>query len=292
MEDHIGGEPGHEHVVCLEGESLSIGGRPTLIKSVLDSILIYYLSLFKALLEIINLLESLRARFFLGYKDGARGISWVKWNSILLNHKIGRLGVGNIHAKNLGLLGKWKWRHRHGTWCEILKAVDNIKKIDHSFEGSSSLKISNGSNAMFWKDPWVNGGTRLKDLYPRLFAINSCLDCTISDKYGLNSFWSGMWSWRCLPRGRAINDVSSLFSLIALVPTISGTFGFRAKSIFAFGVLRSIGYLLDDHSKVLNEDIFPFIQRVSKACISARCKVPFASWSCWISKPRSLYLVI
>nr|GEW80130.1 reverse transcriptase domain, reverse transcriptase zinc-binding domain protein [Tanacetum cinerariifolium] len=170
-----------------KAKSLSIGSRLTLIKSVLGSIPIYYLSFFKAPLKIINLIESLRAWFFWGFKDKARGISWVKWNSILLNYKMGRLGVGSIHAKNLGLLGKWKWRYltkkmlyegkllktsmapmvvltplaarlRHGTWCKILKAVVNTKKIDPSFEGSFSLKISNGSNAMFWKDPWVNGG--------------------------------------------------------------------------------------------------------------------------------------
>nr|GEY06303.1 hypothetical protein [Tanacetum cinerariifolium] len=70
-------------------------------------------------------------------------------------------------------------------------------------------------------DPWVNGGTRLKDLYPRLFALDSCQDCTICEKWCLNGSWSGMWSWRCPPRGRAINDVSSIFSLISNL-SISG----------------------------------------------------------------------
>nr|GEZ38703.1 reverse transcriptase domain, reverse transcriptase zinc-binding domain protein [Tanacetum cinerariifolium] len=222
----LGGEPGH----------FSIGDRLTLIKSVLDSIPIYYLSFFKAPLKIINLLESLRARFFWGFKDGARGISRVKWNSIILNHKMGGLSVGSIHAKNFGLLGKWKRR----TWCEILKAVDNIKKIDPSFEVPSALK-------------------------------------------------SPMVQMICFGKILGLMEVLGSKTFIqALVPTISGTPGFHAKSIFVFGVLRSIGYILDDRSKVLNEDIFPFIQRISKAWISARCKVPSASWSCWIPKTGSL----
>ncbi|GKB96500.1 hypothetical protein Tco_0982637, partial [Tanacetum coccineum] len=70
-----------------KAKSLSIGGRLTLIKSVLGSLPIYFLSLFKALVKVINLLESM-----------------------LIDPDKGGLGIGNIHAKNLGLLGKWKWR--------------------------------------------------------------------------------------------------------------------------------------------------------------------------------------
>ncbi|GKB97818.1 hypothetical protein Tco_0983955 [Tanacetum coccineum] len=166
------------------------------------------------------------------------------------------LGVGGIHAKNLGLLGKWKWRfltekdalwrrvindfygsdggfdslpgsrYRHRTWYEILKAVDNIKNIDPSFEGSFSLKISNGSNTMFWKDPWIYGGSRLKDLYPR-----------------------------CPPRGRAIDDVSSLVSLISSI-SISGegadnwVWSREASGIFKVNTLsvHLQELLLADHS--------------------------------------------
>ena len=46
---------------------LSIGGRLTLIKSILGSIGIYYMSIFKTPVWIFNQLESLRAKFFLGW---------------------------------------------------------------------------------------------------------------------------------------------------------------------------------------------------------------------------------
>ncbi|GJS08858.1 RNA-directed DNA polymerase, eukaryota [Tanacetum coccineum] len=99
-------------------------GRLTLIKSILGSIPIYYLSLFKAPLKIINLLKSIRARFFWGFKEGGRGISWVKWNSILLNNMMGGLDVGSLLAKNLRLLGKWKWRfltEKDALWRKVIK---------------------------------------------------------------------------------------------------------------------------------------------------------------------------
>ncbi|GKF21986.1 putative RNA-directed DNA polymerase, eukaryota, reverse transcriptase zinc-binding domain protein [Tanacetum coccineum] len=47
-----------------KANSLSIGGRLTLVKSVLGSLPIYYLSLFKAPSLVIDTLESIRRRFF------------------------------------------------------------------------------------------------------------------------------------------------------------------------------------------------------------------------------------
>ena len=91
--------------------------------------------------------------------------------------------MGSLLAKNLGLLGKWKWRilmekdalwrrvikefygvdvgfgpsHNingsHGIWCDIVKAVNNINDIEPSFNFSFCLKVSYGSNIRFWKDP-------------------------------------------------------------------------------------------------------------------------------------------
>ncbi|GKC35634.1 RNA-directed DNA polymerase, eukaryota, reverse transcriptase zinc-binding domain protein, partial [Tanacetum coccineum] len=114
-----------------------------------------------------------------GFKESQRGICWVKRNNILLNANMGGLGVGNLFAKNLALLGKWKWRFltekdalwrlvikdfyrddggfgsslgsngNIGTWCDILKAVECIEGIDSTFKNSFSLKASNSSNILF-----------------------------------------------------------------------------------------------------------------------------------------------
>ncbi|GJT84084.1 putative RNA-directed DNA polymerase, partial [Tanacetum coccineum] len=159
-----------------KSKSLSIGGRLTLIRSIFGSLPIYYLSLFLAPKKVINLLESIRCRFFWGHNESHRDICWVKWNSILLDHSSGGLGVGSIFAKNLGLLGKWKWRFltekevlwrmvikefygedgglfslaashdSSGVWVDIIKAVARTENIVPSFRNSFVLKISNGSS--------------------------------------------------------------------------------------------------------------------------------------------------
>lgn len=229
----------------LKAKSLSIGGRLTLVKSVLGSLPIYYLSLFKAPQKVINILEAIRCRFFWGFKDSQRGISWVKWNTILLDRDKGGLGVGSLSAKNLGLLGKWKWRflteknalwrqvisefygndggfgflpnscHVGGIWHDIIKATYSIGIIDSSFNSSFIFKVSNGSNTLFWHDHWCGDGARLMDSFPRLYALENIKDCKVMDRWCFaNDVWGGNWSWRIPPRGRAIDDLSSLISLI------------------------------------------------------------------------------
>ena len=89
---------------------LSSGGRLTLIKSVLGSLGIYFMSLFKVPVGVVKKLESLRARFFWGAVDGERKICWVKWDCILNSLDKGGLGVGSLSAFNQALLYKWKWR--------------------------------------------------------------------------------------------------------------------------------------------------------------------------------------
>nr|GEX11649.1 hypothetical protein [Tanacetum cinerariifolium] len=175
-----------------KAKSLSIGGRLTLIKYVLGSIPIYYLSLFKAQLKIINLLESLRARFFWGFKDGAREPR-AAWQMEMEAFKKKMLYGGKLLKTSMApmvVLTPPDARLCHGTWCEILKSFDNIKKIDPSFKGSFSLKISNGSNAMFWKDIW------------RQMGLNWLLEWYVVMEVS--------------PSRRAINDVSSLLSNLSI----------------------------------------------------------------------------
>ena len=87
---------------------LSIGGRLTLIKSILGSIGIYYMSIFKVPVCIINRLESIRAKFFWGGDADRRKLAWVKWDTVMASLDKGGLGVGSLKAFNLALVTKWR----------------------------------------------------------------------------------------------------------------------------------------------------------------------------------------
>lgn len=61
-----------------KAKMISFGGRLTLVKSVLGSISLYYFSLFRAPLSVINNLEQVRKNFFWGGDVENRKITWVK----------------------------------------------------------------------------------------------------------------------------------------------------------------------------------------------------------------------
>ncbi|GJY68736.1 RNA-directed DNA polymerase, eukaryota, reverse transcriptase zinc-binding domain protein [Tanacetum coccineum] len=102
-----------------------------------------------------------------------------------------------------------------GVWSDIVKAVSSIETLVSAFLNSFQLKVFNGSSTLFWKDPWCGIRVRLKDLFPRLYALDIFQDCKVKGRWGLiDGVWGGNWSWRLAPRGRAIRHLNTLISLI------------------------------------------------------------------------------
>ena len=87
---------------------LSRAGRLTLIKSVLNSLPVYFMSMFKMPKAVATKIVKLQRRFFWGGRNGEnKSCPTVKWSDIELPRDMGGLGVGNILHKNLILLFKW-----------------------------------------------------------------------------------------------------------------------------------------------------------------------------------------
>ncbi|GJS85892.1 RNA-directed DNA polymerase, eukaryota [Tanacetum coccineum] len=91
-------------------KTLSVGGRVTLLKSVLGSIAIYLMSIFKTPITMLNDIESIRNKFFLGAEMDERKLTWIQWRKTMASKKHGRLGIGSLYGFNRALLFKWKWR--------------------------------------------------------------------------------------------------------------------------------------------------------------------------------------
>nr|GFD09675.1 RNA-directed DNA polymerase, eukaryota, reverse transcriptase zinc-binding domain protein [Tanacetum cinerariifolium] len=60
--------------------TLSIGGRLTLLKSVLGSTPIYAMSLYKTPKSVLHSMESIRRTFFYGANDDIKKITWISWS--------------------------------------------------------------------------------------------------------------------------------------------------------------------------------------------------------------------
>ncbi|GJY42151.1 RNA-directed DNA polymerase, eukaryota [Tanacetum coccineum] len=81
-------------------KALSIGGRLTLLKSVLGSIPIFHMSIFRVPSSVLNMLESIRSHFFNGHELGSNKATWVKWSRVLTAIDHGGLGVSSLYALN------------------------------------------------------------------------------------------------------------------------------------------------------------------------------------------------
>ncbi|GJX73543.1 hypothetical protein Tco_0312138 [Tanacetum coccineum] len=164
-----------EKLSSWKANTLSIDGRLTLVKAILGSLPIYYLSLFKAPSLVIDALETIRRRFFCGFKDSHRGFST---------------------PMNLLRVG--------GLWYDILKAKKNIEMTIPSYKASFVIKIGFGMNTLFWKDPWCGSGQRLMEIFPRLFALDSDKDCKLRptdiDKWTWSGDVSGVFRVRSLSK--------------------------------------------------------------------------------------------
>nr|GEU49936.1 zinc finger, CCHC-type [Tanacetum cinerariifolium] len=201
-------------------KTLSIGGRLTLLKSVLSSMPLYHISVYKVPLGILNKMESIRRDFFNGVDSKERKISMIGWKKILASKKKRGLGVSSFFALNRALLFKWIWRfiscdsslwartlkviygdrgalnnsgtlHRFSPWIVILREFDSLsaKGIDlHSFV---KKKVSNSDQTLFWEDTWLTNPP-LKFFFPWLYALEGDKHASVAAKFGdsslVNSF--------------------------------------------------------------------------------------------------------
>ncbi|GJS19659.1 RNA-directed DNA polymerase, eukaryota, reverse transcriptase zinc-binding domain protein [Tanacetum coccineum] len=103
---------------------LSIGGRLSLIKSVLGNLPTYYMSIYIMHVTIQNKLEMMRNNFFIGGDESEKKMTWVSWKKCLVSKKLGGLSVESIFALNIGLLFKWLWRflcQSTDLWAKVVK---------------------------------------------------------------------------------------------------------------------------------------------------------------------------
>jgi hypothetical protein len=97
----------HKILSSWKSKNLSMDGRLGLIKFVLSSLPVYFLSFFKALTCIISNIESL-FKYFLwgGGGEEAHKIHCINWDKVCSGKNYGVLGVKRIREFNLALLGK------------------------------------------------------------------------------------------------------------------------------------------------------------------------------------------
>nr|GEY17594.1 RNA-directed DNA polymerase, eukaryota [Tanacetum cinerariifolium] len=153
-------------------KTFSIGGRLTLLKSVLGATPIYQMYLYKAPKAVLNQMEALRRKFFHGAQDDDRKIVWVKWAKVLASKKHGGLGVSSFYALNRVLLLKG------GVEASQLASLLGIL---------GSVLLSNSGNRWIW-DMNGDGQFRVKDFRGNSSSINTWEDSTNKIKLQLSKW--------------------------------------------------------------------------------------------------------
>ena len=157
---------------------LSSGGRHTLLRAVGEAIPIYTLSCFKLPDTLLTEIHSMLSQFWWGQKGAERRMVWIKWDTMTRPKKDGGLGIKDLRAQNLALLGKQCWRlmkYPNSTISRMLKAkyfryTDFLHAEIGSvpswgwrsvLEGRKVIekgllwKIGSGTNVRIFHDPWL-----------------------------------------------------------------------------------------------------------------------------------------
>ncbi|CAK8559930.1 unnamed protein product [Lathyrus sativus] len=199
-----------------------MGGRVTLINSVLANLPIHYLAFFKAPHKILKDIIAIQRRFLWAGKSSKRFIPWVSWNFVCKSKELGGLGIKHVGRFNSALLAKWLWRFQTGgneIWRKSLTNrygnlsiktqtyfdVDNLKSDSlcmkdvmtnaslnsHvNFCNFTTCSVGEGNDVAFWQSIW-NGDLLFKVIFNGLFQSCSTKSATVREM----GFWEeGQWT--------------------------------------------------------------------------------------------------
>ncbi|XP_058746851.1 uncharacterized protein LOC131619813 [Vicia villosa] len=207
-----------------KGRNISIGGRMTLIGSVLNVIPIFTLSFFKSPSKIIQEIRGLLSNFLWNGNVNKRCIHWVKWENVCKPRGKGGLGIRDVGEMNRSLLLKWKWRilkEDKATWSRFLLLRYQNPKIKVL---ASCVDVLNQDDSSWWRDIIFNdfkeedsvegfndwhscwlGDQTLHASFSHLFDLSTNKLCKVSDVITWNN---GAYSW----------NIYVLFGIDGLLP--------------------------------------------------------------------------
>jgi len=106
-----------------KGKHLSIGGRLTLINSVLSSLPMYMMSFFAIPKGVLKKLDYFRSRFYWQGDESRKKYRLARWSILCQPKEQGGLGIHDLNVKNIALLSKWLFKllSSDGTWQQLLR---------------------------------------------------------------------------------------------------------------------------------------------------------------------------
>ncbi|GKC60129.1 RNA-directed DNA polymerase, eukaryota, reverse transcriptase zinc-binding domain protein [Tanacetum coccineum] len=204
--------------------------------------------------------------------SGSNKATWVKWSRVLTTIDHGGLGVSSLYALNRGLMVKWFWRfysQKTSLWANVIKAIHgedgNVDKAHYIGGRTCWTSIVHEVK----KDNWCSKGI-LKDLFPRLYALESCKLVKVCTKLNDPSLVS---SFRRHVRGGAkqiqLDNLSDMISSVNLVPMANR---------WVWNLESSGDYSVSSIRKVIDEKRFPSVCSNTRWVKYVSIKVNVLAW--------------
>ncbi|XP_074306059.1 uncharacterized protein LOC141641287 [Silene latifolia] len=132
------------------GAMLSKAGKETLIKSIVQAIPTYAMSVFKIPNFFCDEIRSLITSFWWGASNGRKKIPWIAWEKMCRSKEHGGLGFRDFQLFNKALLGKQGWRLMTEDTSLMARVIRGKYFADRGF-----LEAELGSNPSYsWRSIW------------------------------------------------------------------------------------------------------------------------------------------
>jgi len=189
---------------------LTMAGRVIIINSVLNSLPIYFLSIFKIPRWVIKRIDKVR-RDFLWHGDIAdkHKIKFLNWASVCQTKENGGLDIKNLSHINMALLAKWAWKFyesKEGLWAKFARQIYQYTPVPNVITPNSAsplmrdihkvMSLFNNfirfggnfrDNILFWKHNWM--GERLEITFPNLHSFfDSRQNISVNDAFNLEDW--------------------------------------------------------------------------------------------------------
>ncbi|XP_039120732.1 uncharacterized protein LOC120257303 [Dioscorea cayenensis subsp. rotundata] len=165
----------HVRLTSWKANFFSLGGRLTLINSVLSALPTYWMSIFRLPKWVSSRIDRIRRDFLWSGPDiDHPKCHLVSWQRLCLPREQGGWGIINLVEFNSALLGKW-WnlflsRHRRCSffWQGLYQSLE-------AFTACLQSVVVNGESTLFWLDNWMEGcAPRFRWGDEFRLAANSC----------------------------------------------------------------------------------------------------------------------
>nr|GEV31949.1 RNA-directed DNA polymerase, eukaryota [Tanacetum cinerariifolium] len=184
-------------------KTLSIGGRLTLIKSILGASPLYNMSIFKVPKGVLKTLEAIV-----------------------------------VILKMYGLRFEAHSLNQPSIWCSILREVRLLNHKRFDFLSHCKKRVGDGRCTSFWEDIWISGAS-LRVSFPRLYTLELNKQVSVAEKLGAPlSVVSFRWGVRDGIERQQWSDMVSLVGSVTLSPSkdrwsceLSGDGAFKVKVV-------------------------------------------------------------